>query len=76
MRPPPHDRSDFRHIRVLNFWLAWTKSVPCWPASFNIFDQLLADYSIEFELQFEKQHVPFPCPLDLLPKSHVLLNSC
>jgi hypothetical protein len=36
MRPPPHDRSDFRHIQVLNSWLARTKSVPCWPASFNI----------------------------------------
>ena len=44
MSPPPHDRSVFRNIQALNFRLAWTKSVQCWPASFNIFDQLLADY--------------------------------
>jgi len=29
MRRPPHDRSDFLHIQVLNFQLAWAKSDSC-----------------------------------------------
>ena len=29
--------------QVLNFRLTWTKSVSCWPESFDIFDQWLVD---------------------------------
>jgi hypothetical protein len=60
----------------MNLRLTWTKSDSCWPASFNIFDQLLAEYSIEFESQFEKRHVPFPCWLAFLSMLRALVNNC
>jgi len=76
MGPPPHDRSDFRCIQVLNFQLAWAKSVSCSPASFDIFDRQLAEYSIVLELQFDKRPDPSLCSLVSLPMLLALGPSC
>jgi hypothetical protein len=65
MCPPSHDRSDSRYEQVLNFRLAWAKSASCWPASFDIFDRQLAEYSIEFKRRFEKRPGLSPCSLVL-----------